>query len=107
MAGSGNVNGRVLLLGGLVLIFAVVIAGVLAGDSGKDGATGAPSKWQHLALSEKVSIGQVRSAEGSADAETGKTIVKLGQEGWELVCVANFSDSGTTRKTVYYFKRPF
>ncbi len=104
MAGSGNVNGRVLLLGGLVLIFAAVIAGVLAGERGKAGATGAPSKWQHLALSEKVSIGQVRSAEGSADAETGKTIVKLGQEGCELVCVANFSDSGMTRKTGYYYK---
>ncbi len=105
MAGFGNVGGRALLLVGLVFVFAVVAAGVLAGDSGTDEATGAPSKWQHLALSEKVGIGQVRSQDGS-DAELSKTIVRLGQEGWELVCVANFSDSGTTRKTVYYFKRP-
>ena len=91
----------------LFCLAGVVVAVVMSQVSAGDGEKSFPvAKWQHLALTEKVGVTQVTGQEGST-AELSRQIVKLGEEGWELVSVANFSRDGTTRKTVYYFKRPF
>ena len=33
-------------------------------------------------------------------------IVKMGNEGWELVDVSGVLEDGSTTKTIFYFKRP-
>ena len=38
--------------------------------------------------------------------ELSKQIVRLGSDGWQLVCVTPLASDGTTVKTIYYFKRP-
>lgn len=55
-------------------------------------------QWEHCAFTHDL-----RGAQTNADV--AREIVRLGKEGWELVSVANFAESGTTTKTVYYFKR--
>ena len=92
------------------VLFCVVVAVVLSqvwGGSAKESERSFPTaKWHHLALTEKVSVSQVTGQEGP-ERELSGQIVKLGEDGWELVSVANFSRDGTTLKTVYYFKRPY
>ena len=56
-------------------------------------------KWEHLALSRDA-------AKGLADGEFSRQINELGMAGWELVDVENFTENGSTTKTVYFFKRP-
>ena len=56
-------------------------------------------KWEHLALSRDA-------AKGLADGEFSRQINELGLSGWELVDVENFSENGTTTKSIYFFKRP-
>lgn len=59
----------------------------------------APSQWQHLALP--------HPADGGFNSEgLAARINQFGRDGWELVSVANFEQDGTTRQTVYYFKKP-
>jgi hypothetical protein len=55
-------------------------------------------QWEHLAFTHDL-----KSAQTNADV--AREIVRLGKEGWELVSVANFTESGTTTRTTYYFKR--
>ncbi|MEQ1860446.1 MAG: hypothetical protein ABMA13_10965 [Chthoniobacteraceae bacterium] len=55
-------------------------------------------QWEHLAFTHDL-------RGGSKDPGIARKIVALGKEGWELVSVANFTESGTTTKTTYYFKR--
>ena len=97
-----DVKGKVVLFCLAGIVAAVVMSQVLAGTE----RSLPTAKWQHLALTEKVSITQVTGQQGP-EQELSRQIVKLGEDGWELVSVANFSRDGTTRKTVYYFKRPF
>ncbi len=97
MEQSGPVRTRTLLLCGMICMCAIVAAKVLAADSSETPSRSA-EKWQYLAFKSKIEP-------DSPTAEAGKTITKLGKEGWELVSVANHSTSGTTTKTVYYFKR--
>ena len=77
----------------MILICAIVAAKVLAVDR-KDKEPSA-TKWEHLALEHHL----------KRYDDPSKHIIKLGQEGWQLVTVENFSESGTTTKTVYYFRR--
>ena len=92
---SRNMKMRMLLVCGVICICAIVAATVLAADGGNDASA---EKWQYLAFKSKIEP-------DSPTAEVGKTITKLGKDGWELVSVENHSTSGTTTKTVYYFKR--
>jgi len=91
-------SARMLLICGVICICAIVAAKVLAADDRND--TGKPSavKWQYLAFKSKIES-------DSPTAEVGRTITKLGKDGWELVSVENHAESGTTTKTVFYFKR--
>lgn len=57
------------------------------------------SQWEHCAFTHNLGGDQ-------SNAEIARTINGLGNDGWELVSVANFEVNGTTSKTVYYFKRP-
>ena len=73
-------------------------AKVLAASDSSETGNRSAAKWQYLAFKSTIEP-------DSPTAEVGKTITKLGRDGWELVGVENHSTSGTTTKTVYYFKR--
>jgi hypothetical protein len=89
---------RVLLYGVVALLCALLAVQVLAQGSATGRAKPSIAQWQHLALTHV--IGE------TPQNELARSINKLGQEGWELVSVANVSESGTTTKTVFYFKKP-
>lgn len=95
MIRTRNMKLRMLLICGVICICAIVAAKVLAAGGGSDASA---EKWQYLAFKSKIEP-------DSPTAEAGKTITKLGKEGWELVSVDSHSEAGTTTKTVYYFKR--
>ena len=97
MEQSTNIKTRVLLIGGVICICAIVAAKAWAADDSSEAGNESAAKWQYLALKSKIEP-------DSPTAEVGRTITKLGQDGWELVGVENHSESGTTTKTVYYFK---
>ena len=55
------------------------------------------TRWEHLAMfHDRADLGGDLSGQ----------IVRLGNEGWQLVCVSPIAKEGTTEKTIYYFKRP-
>lgn len=56
-------------------------------------------QWQHLAF-------ETLPQDAVSDPAVSEKIVSLGNDGWELVTVLNFSREGTTNRTVYYFKKP-
>ena len=95
MEQTRNMKTRMLLICGVICICAIVAAKVWAADGGNNPSA---DKWQYLAFKSKIEP-------DSPTAEAGKTITKLGKEGWELVSVDSHSEAGTTTKTVYYFKR--
>ena len=72
--------------------------GVLAEDQREDGIKPSATGWQHLSLTHTIG--------DTPKSELEKSINKLGREGWELVSVENITESGTTTKTVFYFKKP-
>jgi len=89
---------RMLLCGVAVLLCAVIAMQVLAQDGSRGQATPLAAQWQHCALTH--GIGE------TPQSELARSINKLGREGWELVSVANIAESGSTTKTVFYFKKP-
>ena len=95
MRQSRSTKTRILLICSVIGICAIVAAEVLAADNGSDASA---EKWQYLAFKSKVEP-------DSPTAEAGKTITKLGRDGWELVGIDSHSEAGTTMKTVYYFKK--
>jgi len=98
MERTKNTKTKLVLLCGVICICAIVAAKVLAADSGNDTGEPLATKWQYLAFKSKIES-------DSPTAEVGRTITKLGKDGWELVSVDSHSESGTTTKTVYHFKR--
>lgn len=54
--------------------------------------------WEHAALTHESPTVQ--------NAELSRKIVKMGEDGWELVTVTPVVSEGTTIQTVFYFKRP-
>lgn len=71
---------------------------VLAEDKRENEIKPSATGWQHLSLTHTIG--------DTPKSELGKSINKLGREGWELVSVENITESGTTTKTVFYFKKP-
>jgi len=59
---------------------------------------GADSGWQHLALAHPAD-------KEWNDKELAQQINRVGRDGWEMVSVLNFSKDGTTKNTIYYFKK--
>ena len=55
------------------------------------------ASWEHLAMPHDGN---------DLGGGLGKQIIRLGDEGWQLVCVTPVNDHGTTEKMIYYFKRP-
>jgi hypothetical protein len=90
---------RILLYGIMILLLCTIIAvQVLAQESSGKQVKPSSTGWQHLALTNV--IGE------TPQSELASNINRLGREGWELVSVGNISASGTTTKTIFYFKRP-
>jgi hypothetical protein len=92
-------NKSLILLSSIIIILCAIIAvQVLAQGTNPDQKTPLTKGWQHLALTNV--IGQ------TPNSELARNINKLGREGWELVSVGNIVESGTTTKTIFYFKKP-
>jgi len=90
---------RILLYGIMILLLCTIIAvQVLAQDRSRDKMKPSTTGWQHLSLT--YTIGE------TPKTELAGSINKLGREGWEMVSVGDIIESGTTTKTVFYFKRP-
>lgn len=83
--------------GVLALLGTFTIIGLKAADESKAAIAG--QSWQHLAL-------ETEPEKATSDPSVSEQIVSLGNKGWELVTVLNFSSEGTTTRTVYYFKKP-
>ena len=87
-----------LLYGVMILLCTLIAMHVLAQDSSSEQVKPSTKRWQHLALTNV--IGE------TPPSELASNINRVGREGWELVSVGNITESGTTTKTVFYFKRP-
>lgn len=57
------------------------------------------ARWEHLALTHN-------DANVSSTGELPQRIIRLGNDGWELVNVSTVVKEGSTEKTIFYFKRP-
>ncbi len=93
-----RIKTRIVLLGVMIVLFIVITMQVSAEDQRKDETKASAKMWQHLALTNTIG--------DTPKSELGRSINKLGREGWELVSVGNINESGTTTKTVFYFKKP-
>ncbi len=99
MENTGKGKYRILLPGIMFFLICTIIAvQVLAQEVNRDEMKPLTTGWQHLALTHM--IGE------TPKAELARSINKLGREGWEMVSVGNIIESGTTTKTVFYFKKP-
>ena len=88
----------ILLYGVVIILCSVIAMQVWARDRSGDNVKKSTRQWQHLALTNVID--QTQQSELASD------INRLGREGWELVSVGNVSESGTTAKTIFYFKKP-
>lgn len=81
-----------------ILVCIAIVGRALAAE--RDSEHGPSARgWQYMALEQDVTNGPL-------GGELGKTITKVGRDGWELVSTANYSKAGTTVTTVFYFKKP-
>jgi hypothetical protein len=62
----------------------------------QDNVQSSDMQWEHLAITHQGA---------GLGGELSQQINRLGNEGWQLVCVSTVEKDGTTEKTVYYFKR--
>lgn len=77
----------------------VVLAGLSAQNAEPSAPADGPARWEHMAYA--------TSAQGGISTpEISRQIIKLGNDGWELVDVEGIIENGSTKTTVYYFKRP-
>jgi len=81
------------------LVIALAVFAFTASAAKPGAAHHAAPRWEHLALTHN-------SADVGNDGDLSNRIVRLGDEGWELVNVSTVVKDGTTVKTVFYFKRP-
>ena len=77
------------------LLIAAAFAFTASGNQQDNEKEGRP-QWEHLALPHGADLA----------GDLSRQINRLGNEGWQLVCVTAIAKEGTTEKTVYYFKRP-
>lgn len=79
------------------LLFIPLLTQAFTASAGqRDDEPVAETRWEHLALPYPAKL----------DTELSKKINKLGDDGWQLVCVTATDRDGTTDRTIYYFKRP-
>jgi hypothetical protein len=95
---KNKIKTRIVLLGVVILLFIVITMQVFAEGQRKDETKSSAKMWQHLALTNTIG--------DTPKSELGRNINKLGREGWELISVGNITESGTTTKTIFYFKKP-
>lgn len=98
MEKTGKGKSRILLYGIMIILCTIIAVQVLAQEVNLDEKKSLTKGWQHLALTNV--IGE------TPKSELAKNINKLGREGWEMVSVGNIIESGTTTKTIFYFKKP-
>jgi hypothetical protein len=77
----------------------VLLAGLPAFNAEPTEPVAGAARWEHLAYS-------VSAQGGVSTPEISRRIMQLGNAGWELVDVENINENGSTKTTVYYFKRP-
>mgnify|MGYP001113944527 CR=1 FL=1 len=95
MENNGKSKYRILFNCIVILLCTIIAVQVLAQDQQvKPSAV----RWEHCALTNVISE--------TPQNELASSINKLGREGWELISVGSITESGTTTKTVFYFKRP-
>jgi hypothetical protein len=63
----------------------------------QDDVQSSVTQWEHLAISHQGA---------GLSRELSQQINRLGNEGWQLVCVSMVDKEGTAERTIYYFKRP-
>ena len=99
MKNTDKVKSKTLLYGMMIFLLCAIIAVQVLAREQNRGETKSPTTgWQHLALTN--TIGKTPMSELTSK------INKLGREGWEMVSVGNIIESGTTTKTIFYFKKP-
>ncbi len=98
MENTGKGKSRMLLPAIMIILCTIIAVQVLAQEANRDKKKPLTTGWQHLALTNV--IGE------TAKSELARNINKLGREGWEMVSVGNIVESGTTTKTIFYFKKP-
>ena len=81
----------------LCLVLAGLVGTVAVGAD--DDAPATKPRWEHIAMTHD-------GAQVNNSPDLSKQIIRLGNEGWELVTVTTIVKEGTTEKTVFYFKRP-
>ncbi len=98
METTNTSKSRTLLPGIVIILCAIIAVQVLAQGVNPVQKTPQTKEWQHLAMTNVI--------DETPRSELARNINKLGREGWELVTVGNIIESGTTTKTIFYFKKP-